>query len=278
MSAFRPMTTDDLLELAPLDALGLLDKNDAAMFERTFLSATPEIQARVREIQASYATDSILMSEDEPPIELEAHVVSGVMSEIRRSTEELAPLAIIGPGSATRQLARRRERGFGSAMLWRAASFVLLAGVVTAITFYNRTVDSYDRLAGEMYANELSQSIHRELGPSYFDLVDSAAFRYPLASPRGNPVFGGVAVNTNRNTAVIYAVGLATTGVEYRVEVIDPSTQKVIASERFDASGSLTAARIRFSPTDSTTFASATYRVVDDKNNVVLTSAITVTA
>ncbi len=276
MSAFRPMTNDDLIELAPLDALGLLEKNDAAMFERAFLSASPEVQRRIRDIQASYASDPLLMSPEEPPADLDARVISGVMSEIRRSTEELAPLAVIGPGSAARNLDRRRGSTFGSAMLWRAASFVLLAGLVTSLTFYSKTVDSYDRLAGEMYANELSNAIHRELGSAYFDLIGGSSIRQALASPTEAGIVGGVAVNANRTTAVVYAIGLATAGHEYRVEVIDGDTNTILATEDLHFSGVISAAKINFQPGQAQAFARAKFRVLDETNAVVLTSDFTI--
>ena len=45
------MTTHELLELASLDALGLLDADERESFERAFRAAAPAVQAQIRREQ-----------------------------------------------------------------------------------------------------------------------------------------------------------------------------------------------------------------------------------
>jgi hypothetical protein len=46
------MTAYELIEMAVLDALGILDEEERASFERAFAAAAPGLQAQVRAEQA----------------------------------------------------------------------------------------------------------------------------------------------------------------------------------------------------------------------------------
>lgn len=72
------MTLKELLELAHLDALGMLDPPEAAAFEAAFRAATPAVKAHVREEQARWASQQILLSDESPSAELRARVLAAV--------------------------------------------------------------------------------------------------------------------------------------------------------------------------------------------------------
>ena len=57
------MPREELLELASLDALGLLDEFDSAHFTRSFHAAPASVQDEIRRLQASIATDAALLSD-----------------------------------------------------------------------------------------------------------------------------------------------------------------------------------------------------------------------
>lgn len=99
MTSPDPMTRDELLELAPLDAFGLLDDYEAAMFNRSFHHAPVAVQAEIMHIQAELAEASTLLSGDEPRPLLRQKVLVRLQDEIEEANEQLQPLAQIGnPG------------------------------------------------------------------------------------------------------------------------------------------------------------------------------------
>ncbi len=155
MSHLPPMTRDELLELAPLDALGLLDEYDALLFSRGFHAATESVRAEIRDLQAAVAADETLLPDVMLPASLGDRVLAAVRSEAEASSD-LAPLATIGrrrsasaavtldrPSMAPTGPIRPRRRlvntltGHG----WRAAAFALAAAVVVAMYFGVQLLD-----------------------------------------------------------------------------------------------------------------------------------------
>jgi hypothetical protein len=77
------MTLKDLLETAQLDALGLLDDDEAAAFDRAFRAAPQAIQARLREAQARVASSDALLADVVAPASLRPKVLGGVYAAMR---------------------------------------------------------------------------------------------------------------------------------------------------------------------------------------------------
>ena len=70
------MKTQELLELAALDALGLLDEAERDAFDVAFRAAPPALQAQIRREQTRIAGDDSLLPKVEPPLGLKARVVA----------------------------------------------------------------------------------------------------------------------------------------------------------------------------------------------------------
>jgi hypothetical protein len=90
------MTQRELLELAALDALGLLDDFEAAIYTRSYHDAPATVQDEIRRLQAEIATDQRLLPGDEPDPGLRERVLKTVAQAIERDESRLAPLATIG--------------------------------------------------------------------------------------------------------------------------------------------------------------------------------------
>lgn len=99
MTSLDPMSREELLELAPLDAFGLLDDYEAAMFNRSFHHAPASVQAEIRAVQAQLAEDRSLLSEEDPRVTLRQKVLIRITEEIEEAAEQLKPLATIGAGA-----------------------------------------------------------------------------------------------------------------------------------------------------------------------------------
>lgn len=72
------MSFKDLLELAHLDALGLLDEEDQRRYERAFMAAPPAIKDQVRSEQARWADMDPMLPRVEPPADLRDRVLAAV--------------------------------------------------------------------------------------------------------------------------------------------------------------------------------------------------------
>ena len=69
------MTTRELLELASLDAMGLLDDNEHEAFEGAFRAAAPAVQRQVRREQERLTGDTSTLPDVDPPAELVADLL-----------------------------------------------------------------------------------------------------------------------------------------------------------------------------------------------------------
>lgn len=72
------MTTRELIELAQLDALGLLDDQEREAFDRAFAAAPASIQAQLRREQTRLARTDWVPIDGEPPAELRDAVLTDV--------------------------------------------------------------------------------------------------------------------------------------------------------------------------------------------------------
>ena len=142
MTSSEPMTQRELLELAALDALGLLDEFEAAYYTRSYHDAPATIQDEIKRIQAELAADPRLLPGDEPDPGLRERVLKAVAQAIEREESRLAPLATIGRRRAGELRREGRFRLQASGQFWRAACFVL-AGVAVVFSLFWVQVSVY---------------------------------------------------------------------------------------------------------------------------------------
>jgi hypothetical protein len=142
MTSPTPMSREELLELAALDAFGLLDEYEAALYTRSFHHATAAIQETITQFQAEITSDPQLLPDVEPGPELRDRVLEAVSKAIEAESVSLEPLALIGRGRRETRDASARI-GIGVAgQFWRAATFVLAGALVVALYF---GIQIYDR-------------------------------------------------------------------------------------------------------------------------------------
>jgi len=136
MTSVEPMTPRELLELASLDALALLDTVEEAIYTRSFHDAPATVQDEVLRLQAEIADDLSLLPGDEPDPQLRERVLKAVAEAIERNDSTLAPLARIGRLRSTSGHDTGTRFGVGgTGQFWRAATFVL-AGVSLIMAYF----------------------------------------------------------------------------------------------------------------------------------------------
>jgi hypothetical protein len=179
MTSSQPMSREELLELAALDAFGLLDEYDAALFTRSFHHAPAPVQDEIKRLQAELAADpSLVFATEEPPLELRARVLAAVAAAIERDEAQLAPLATIGrsrPSDAMYQPQRLRFSGAG--MFWRAACFVLAAGcIVMAYSWYTAVEKNAHIIEwATSYDTEQRLRLKAHIGEGFDDFIQHAS-------------------------------------------------------------------------------------------------------
>jgi len=176
MSHVPPMTRDELLELAPLDALGLLDEYDALLFSRGYHAAPERVRIEVRELQAAVAADESLLPDVVPSEGMRSRVIEAVRREADEAVD-LAPLATIGrarprtmatldrPAAPAAGPIRPRRRLVDSlaGQAWRAAAFALAASLVVAVYFGTQVLDRNRELFSVIRQMQAEQAMAAEL-------------------------------------------------------------------------------------------------------------------
>lgn len=178
MTAPEPMTRTELMELAALDALGLLDEYEAALYTRSFHDAPAAVQNEIRELQAQIAAQLGELCDEEPSPELRDRVLQAVSKAIELDSP--APLASIGRGlndydpnytsEARRRYSTREPVTAGrlafSGQFWRAACFVLVGVVVVCVFGMVHVWRSHNELTMAAVSSNTHEQLEKQIGPT----------------------------------------------------------------------------------------------------------------
>ena len=160
-----------LIELAVLDAYGLLEPIESDLFNRSFHDAPASIQDEIVQMQRAFALDESLLPADTPPASLKQSVLHAVAQAADKEAQRLAPLALIGAraSAAQAQLGTSKQVYF-----WRTAAMILFGvSVILGII----TVDSNRR------ATRITQiAMNLDVTSTITDVVGSE-FKSFIANP-----------------------------------------------------------------------------------------------
>ena len=167
------MSTRELLELAALDAMGLLDDDERESFDTAFRSAPPEVQSRLRAEQARFANADHLLPPVDPPAGLRARVIAAVREAISsvRTSDDDAVLASIG----------RPQRS--TAYMWRAACIGFATATVVLGVLYLGVNQQNSEMVARMESGTITEMI-QDLGPRAREILMSPDVT-PVAFERG---------------------------------------------------------------------------------------------
>ncbi len=256
-----------LLWTAVLDALGLLDDKAAALFDRSFHAAPEALRLRIIELQAAIAADPAFIASEQPAPSLRGASVAAVMAEVDRTESELAPLAIIGRETFESPSSRRRA-AFSASVFWRAASLALAASLITTFVFMAQALESNAQLR-EALDRETWRSDVAQPDLPRGALASAKTFRTLRSIDDGAPNAAAVvALDLERGSVSVYGFGLER-AAEYRVQVLDGDRVMYEQALAFSGGG-LRGAMIACAERDRPRLAAATYRIVDDRGQVLL--------
>lgn len=232
MKANTMNATRELLELASLDVLGLLDDSERESFEQSFRAASPEVQAAVRREQLRLAKDDDLLPKVDTPPGLRARVMSAISEAIASVSGQDASLAYIGPAPSRSIMA--------SATLWRAACLgfataaVVMGGFVFQMSRVNRQI--IDDVASGTVMETL-----RPIGPTFQKMLTSPtmfnAHFAPLAKDANDHSRATIYIDRELKQAFLLCSDFPPG--EYRLVVDNPASARKNADVEFRHDGGL---------------------------------------
>lgn len=214
------MNTFDLLEMASLDALGLLDPEEREEFELAFRAAPPAVQAQVRREQLRFSQmDGML-----PPVEAPLGLRARVLAAVRQAVEQVAGRRVagrIGPAPAMRNAG-------GVHRFWRPAAVGCAAAALvfgfTTLQIRSDFRETSQYAISSAYADHLLKEYGARFDQTFFDPSTRFVNFHPPASADPNSITRGKATlmfdPVNRR-AQLFCKDFPSSAGEYEVVVVD---------------------------------------------------------
>ncbi|MBC22652.1 MAG: hypothetical protein CMJ32_01890 [Phycisphaerae bacterium] len=207
------MSREELIDLAMLDAFGMLDEFEARHYTESFHHASARVQDEIRQLQARIATDSTYLSDQQPDPSLRSRTLRTVSESIDEDSAVLQPIAQIGrrhmaapsngetesrnPAKAAEAtpatmpvISYQPETTFGldpwqssspstratssrSVIAWRAASLVL-AGCLIVCFYFLQKFHAESIKISQLAMQQVSENqLQQELSPTFRDFLYS---------------------------------------------------------------------------------------------------------
>jgi hypothetical protein len=285
MNSPELLRREELIEQASLDALGLLDEFEAAHYARSFHAAPASVQEEVRQIQAAVATDTTLLSDEEPPAGLRGRVLGAVQDAMEAEAAELRPIATIGARRLERQ-PEQREKALAAVelerlglrmqsmqrtlLVWRAASVALAASLVAAVLWVT-VIASEAMHVTQLAENKVSaDEAQRFLGNAFPAFVRNANCDLVTLNGLGKERHMCAVVSVNRATGETFVMGLGLhMNMEYTVRLVSP--EGITDLGKITAGNAMTGAKL--ASLDPAKLALGRLELLDRDGHTVLVSA-----
>ncbi len=232
------MNTRDLLELAALDALDLLDPGEKEEYERAFASASAAIRREVRAAQARVVDLESILPDVTPELDLRARVINAVA--VARQTEQASPSRAVvhRPGRVEPRVAKSRR----VSPLWRAASIGLSVAVMVLGVVAVQIQEHNNRLGEAVVVSEYFQRIGtRHLRDTLFDAnTKRAIFTKADNSTLARDATAVVLSNPDWKSSRFFCNGLSGEGGKpgsFQLCVIDANNNVIQQVTKFKSEG-----------------------------------------
>mgnify|MGYP001246856583 CR=1 FL=1 len=250
------MGTRELIELAVLDAFGLLEPGEQEGFERSFMLAPPSLQAQIRRQQTRLAQDESLLPSVVPPHELRIAVLDAVRRAMERDQDHAMREAVLARvGAAVAADARSREpqivRSRRVSPFWRAAALGLAASAVVFGVATLQMRSEIDRLASAVESDTILAAMHQNFGSEnlHAALLDANTQRFVFDRTSGTTAEASIWFNPDWAEAQLFYRDLPAHGdSRYRVVALDAEGNVRSELATFSSTGGLGSCRVKVSP------------------------------
>lgn len=219
----------DMLEMASLDALGLLDDDQRRAFDATFRSLPEPVRAHLRAEQARFAEMTSILPAVDPHPSLEASVIDTVLGEAAAESEILGRLGEVGPVAALTPPRVNR--------VWRAAA---IASIAAAMAFGVTVVYLQASHRQQLTAVRTDQTF-AILTPLISQLASPTSDRIVFSAGEGQGIRSGAAVlfvDRETRKAQLACWNLPESSGQYSLVITGADGRPVSTVATFRASGS----------------------------------------
>lgn len=234
------MNAQQLLELALLDACGVLEADELERFETAFASAPESIKAQIRREQSRFADQSELLPNVTPRPELRRIVVDAVRraagASVSADALRFERMVSAGAGPTPAEIHRRRVMP-----AWRAAAVVLAATTVFGAVLSLELRNQIDEM-GNRISSITSADLFLRFGemPGLRDAMLSPSSERVLFKSTDGSLDATAAVYTNTETNRSYFVcnrlPVLKDG-QYELVVLDDNQNYVSTITSFESNG-----------------------------------------
>src|SRR5262245_33334630 len=273
MSSPNPMTREELLESAALDAFGLLDEYEAALYTRSFHHAPAAIQREIIEKQAELVSDETFLPIETPDPSLRNRVLDAVAVAIEHDTADLEPLATIGRGGRPPIVdpVPRTPMAY-SGQLWRAAAFVMLACLVVVLYFLADVAHQYNTIARLALINNTHAQLEDHIGPTAKEFICDRTERIVFDPNTAVDAHASLFIKEASGQALLITYGLPASSSPYILKIKDRKTGEVEEVQRFVYNdGRVAGIKVALSGI-ATRIQNAVWQITDETGTVVLAS------
>jgi hypothetical protein len=264
------MTREELLELAALDAFGLLDEYEAALYSRSFHHAPVAVQDEIRDVQAALASEEALLPNVEPDPGLRQRVLQAVNEAIEADSLRLAPLAMIGRARRDDEPARGPFRLISAGQVWRAATFVLAGSLLVVLYFGIQFYDRNEQITDYALGQRTYDQVRELLGPDLLDYIHNPNCSTVRLLPvdQRSAMNAVVFVNESTGEGFLYAFAVDP-DAPYTLVATGPGGETI--RQEFTATNAIHG--VRLTGIDTTLLGSLSWSIADASGMVVLRTA-----
>jgi len=227
------MTTQELVESAVLEALGLLDDEERAAFEAAFRSAPPSVQAHVRREQTRLARIESLLPQVDPPPGLRARVLAAV----RAAMADAVPMRLAPTGSQPTLPAQSPAR---VSRYWRAAAYGFATAAVLTLAAFLMIKSEYQDINHRLNDMAGNRSVLNTLGNEFAAYLGRDGLQVANFVPVAQDLEGSANLFFDQDTDTVYlqVAGLPIEpGRSYRLVILDETGRMGEEVISFEANG-----------------------------------------
>ncbi len=272
-----PMNTLDLIELAVLDGLGMLERDEAAAFDAAFWAAPPATQERVLAEQARLAGLEGLL----PDVTARPDMRSQVIAAVREALLADAVAKAAESDDEEDQGPLRIRASHGVNRVWRVGALAAAAASVAFGVAFGHATLRYNDLNRRFEGNGLVGGAIGTYGADWADmLLNPDQKQYVMFTPVDPTALIGAVIeyNDERKLSFLHCGNLPTIDkVEYALVLIDPNNQIGRTLRQFASTGSLTSQRFDdLALADGMRLALVSVSLVNGGMQIMATTTITI--
>ena len=216
-SSTQNLATHELIEMASLDAMGLLDPEERDTFERSFRAAAPAVQAQLRREQLRFSRFEDTLPQIEPSLGLKARVIAAVREAMdtvaARRGSDAAP-ALRFPTGVSR--------------FWRVGAIGAMAAAIvlgmSTLWISNETKDLTEAQRSVAFNDNIGREMGRRFTTSFMNASTQFVGFVPATdAPDARGARARLMFDPTKKQAELFVQDLPATDRDYEVVVIDKS-------------------------------------------------------